>query len=62
MSGRIEVKGEIYQNEMPGHAFLSDNEVADLLSFLRQAFGNRADPITVSEVARQRERTTSAAE
>lgn len=46
----IEINGEIYQNVMASHAFLSDQQIADVLTFVRQSFGNNASEITVSEV------------
>jgi mono/diheme cytochrome c family protein len=36
---------------MPGHAFLTDDEVSQLVTFLRQNFGNHATPIRPAEVA-----------
>ncbi|MBN2349342.1 MAG: cytochrome c [Bacteroidales bacterium] len=46
----IEVNGEIYNNEMPSHHYLSDVQIADLLTYLRSNFGNNAGPVTVEEV------------
>jgi mono/diheme cytochrome c family protein len=34
---------------------LDDQEIADLLSYIRNSFGNSADRITPDEVARARE-------
>jgi hypothetical protein len=39
---------------MPPHAFLSDEMVAQLLTFLRQNFGNNADRVQPEEVAKAR--------
>jgi hypothetical protein len=41
---------------MPPHAFLSDEQVAQLLTFLRQNFGNHANPVEAGEVAEVRAR------
>ncbi len=53
----IEINGEIYQNAMASHAFLSDQQVADVLTFVRQSFGNSASEITASEVQTVRSKT-----
>ena len=45
MAGEIEVGGNAYNGVMPGHAFLTDEEVSQLVTFLRQNFGNHATPI-----------------
>ena len=50
----VEIQGEIYQNIMASHAFLSDQQVADVLTYIRASFGNDADAITKEEVTRVR--------
>ncbi|WP_316813629.1 cytochrome c [Pedobacter heparinus] len=45
-----EIDGETYTNVMPAHNFLSDQEIADVLSFVRNSFANKATGITVQEV------------
>jgi mono/diheme cytochrome c family protein len=50
LEGSIEVNGETYINAMPQHSFLSDQEIANVLTYIRQNFGNRASEITASEV------------
>jgi glucose/arabinose dehydrogenase len=47
----IEIKGEIYQNVMASHAFLSDQQIADVLTFVRKSFGNNARAIKPEEVS-----------
>jgi mono/diheme cytochrome c family protein len=54
LSEPIEIKGEFYQNVMAPHAFLSDQQIADVLTFVRKSWGNDASPVTVSEVAEVR--------
>lgn len=49
-SEKITVNGETYQNVMPSHAFLSDKDIADVLSYVRSSFGNTADAISTEEV------------
>lgn len=54
MSGEIKVKGEIYNNVMPAHSHLSDQQIADLLTYIRSNFENDAEKITADEVAKVR--------
>lgn len=51
LSGKIEVDGEIYTSFMPSHAKLSNQEIADVLTYVRASFGNQFDPITEEMVA-----------
>lgn len=50
MNEEIEVDGEMYHNTMPPHNFLSDQQVADVLTFVRNNFTNKASAVTVAEV------------
>ncbi|WP_379026463.1 c-type cytochrome [Parapedobacter deserti] len=50
----LEVNGMVYSNAMPANAFLSDEEIAGVLSYIRKSFGNRADTISAAEVSRVR--------
>lgn len=54
LSEPVEIKGEIYQNVMASHAFLSDQQIADVLTFVRKSFGNNASNIEVEEVTKVR--------
>ncbi|WEK19745.1 MAG: cytochrome c [Candidatus Pedobacter colombiensis] len=49
-----EIDGETYTNIMPAHNFLSDQEIADVLTFVRNSFGNKAEGISVAEVKAER--------
>ncbi len=40
MSGTIAVNGSVYEGEMPSFAHLSDQEIATIVNYLRQNFGN----------------------
>jgi hypothetical protein len=42
MQGEIEVNGTIYNSIMPPHNYLSDEEIATILTYIRQSFGNEA--------------------
>lgn len=50
LEGPIEVKGQSYNNVMPQHDFLKDEDIAEVLTFVRQSFGNSASAISVDEV------------
>lgn len=56
MQDPIEINGETYQNIMASHAFLSDQQIADVLTYVRQSFGNNAGSVTVEEVTNRRAR------
>lgn len=55
LEGRIEVKGEPYDNLMPQHSFLDNKEVANVLTYIRQNFGNEASAVTTEEVSAVRD-------
>ncbi len=59
LQGAIEVKGEQYNNAMPQHSFLTDQQVADVLTFVRKSFGNDAPEITPEEVKEVRGQASS---
>lgn len=46
----VDIDGETYQNVMAPHDFMTDQEVADVLTFIRNSFGNKASPVTPAEV------------
>lgn len=55
--GQLEVNGEYYENPMPPHAdLLTDQEIADVLTFVRNSFGNKASAVSESEVRAERRR------
>ncbi|MEL6924867.1 MAG: c-type cytochrome, partial [Bacteroidota bacterium] len=54
LSEPVEINGELYQNQMASHAFLTDQQIADVLSYIRKSFGNEASAITPEEVAERR--------
>ena len=51
LQGRIDVNGVGYQNVMPPLANLTDHEIADVLTYVRNAFGNQGEAVTDAEVA-----------
>lgn len=46
----VEINGETYSNSMASHDFLQDQEIADVLTFVRNSFGNKASAITAAQV------------
>lgn len=48
--------GRKYKNEMPPHADLTDKKVANVLTYIRNNFGNKASAITPVEVKSEREK------
>ena len=50
----VEIDGEPYDNVMPAHDFLTDQQLADVLTYIRSNFTNKATPITTAEVKQQR--------
>lgn len=59
LEGPIEVNGERYNNAMPQHSFLSDEEVANVATYIRQNFGNEASAVRVEEVQEIRASSSS---
>ena len=52
ISGQIkkEGSGEVYQHGMPPDPDMKDPEIADVLTYIRNSFGNKASVVNVSEV------------
>lgn len=55
LSEPIEVNGETYNQEMPSYAHLSDQQIADVLTYIRNSFGNQADAVIEGEVFVERQ-------
>ncbi|HMI67502.1 MAG TPA: cytochrome c [Cyclobacteriaceae bacterium] len=47
----VEIDGERYDNPMPAFDYLTDTEVADVLTYVRNNFGNKAGVVKAEEVA-----------
>jgi mono/diheme cytochrome c family protein len=50
----VEIEGQTYSNVMTPHADLKDQQIADVLTFVRKSFGNKASAITPAEVKKVR--------
>lgn len=49
-SERVDIDGDAYSNNMPALNFLKDQQVADVLTYIRNDFGNKASAVKDSEV------------
>ena len=50
MTDRVPIDGEYYSNNMAPHADLSNVQIADVLTFIRASWGNKASVVTPLEV------------
>lgn len=57
--GPMDVKGAGYNNAMPAWKQLSDEQIADILTYIRSDWGNNSPPIAPSFVALIRKETES---
>ena len=46
----VEINGDEYRQHMPAQAYLTDQQVADVLTYVRNSFGNKASAVQVAEV------------
>ncbi len=51
MEGEITVNGVVYNNIMTSMG-LDDQEVADVLNYIRNSWGNEGEPVTAKEVTK----------
>ena len=54
LQGPLTVNGTAYNNTMPPMQFLSDDEIAGALTYVRSSFGNQLDAVSPKEVAKVR--------
>jgi mono/diheme cytochrome c family protein len=53
--GEIEIDGDKFHNPMPPQeSVLKDQEIADVLTYVRNSFGNKASMVTAAEVKAMR--------
>ena len=50
LEGTIEVRGKPYNSLMPPQSFLKDEDIAQVLTYIRQNFGNNASIVNPAEV------------
>ena len=51
LSGEVHVKGATFNAIMPPWATRDDEEIAGVLTYIRNSFGNKADPVSIDMVA-----------
>lgn len=51
MRGAVVVNGVEYNQVMPGHDDLTDSQIANLLNFVQQNWGNKNQPYTIREAS-----------
>jgi mono/diheme cytochrome c family protein len=54
LEGQIDVNGKSFDATMPQHSFLGDEELANVLTYVRQNFGNKASAVTPDEIKEAR--------
>jgi len=59
LQGAIEVNGEPFNGVMPKHAFLNDEDIATILTYIRSNFGNKASSVSVEEVKAGRKKLST---
>lgn len=60
VQGAMQVKGQTFNNAMPPwRPTLNDEEIADVLTYVRQGWGNDAPPVDPKQVAKIRQDTAS---
>ena len=50
----VEINGQTYSNTMSAHDDLKDQQIADVLTYVRNSFGNKASAVKVAEVTKVR--------
>lgn len=53
-SERVEIEGEMYNNVMPSFNYLTNQQIADVLTYVRSNFGNKASAVNAAEVNKVR--------
>ena len=61
LSGKVTVNGNEYNSVMPSMSQLNDDEVANILSYVMNSFGNGGGRITTEDVRKMRAAKSTAA-
>ena len=51
---KVPIDGKYYSNNMPPQAILADQDIADVLTYIRNNFKNKASAITITDVKNTR--------
>lgn len=54
LHGPVNINGRVYNNTMPAHSFLNDEQIAQVSTYIRQNFTNNASEVTMDEVKKVR--------
>jgi nitrite reductase (NO-forming) len=57
LSGPIRVNGKLAENIpliMPPHGYMKDDQLADVLTYVKNAWGNRSGSVSAQEIANYR--------
>ena len=55
--GEVEIDGDRFENPMPAQQdALTDQQIADVLTYVRNSFGNKGSAVTAAEVAVERKK------
>ena len=57
LNENIEIEDQVFTNPMPALNILKDQEIADVLTYVRNSFGNKASAVTPAEVKAVRSKT-----
>jgi mono/diheme cytochrome c family protein len=57
MNTHEEINGETYNNIMAPHNHLTDQQISDVLTYVRNSFGNKATAVTIADVKYVRSKT-----
>lgn len=47
---KVPIDGQTYSNNMPAQSYLTDQQIADVLTYIRSSFGNKSSAITAADV------------
>jgi mono/diheme cytochrome c family protein len=50
MKGNVDIDGDTYHGVMAPHSDLTDQQIADVLTYVRNSFGNKASAVTPAQV------------
>jgi mono/diheme cytochrome c family protein len=54
LKGPVTVNGKDYNQLMPAQGYLSDKQIAELLTYIRSSWGNKASSVSAEEVGKIR--------
>jgi mono/diheme cytochrome c family protein len=59
LQGPVTVNGQQYNQVMPAQSQLTDQQIADILTYIRSSWGNNAPAVSAEEVRKVRGRVNS---